>query len=149
MFCDSQKCKQRRHSFAKDLDREPSLPATAAAAAIGIITWNDQLVRNIYNQRGFTVLGTDLGSPTGAEAHSAPEMKAELTCISEEGLADMDLPDNILEDFDYIGDCITSCNKVCSWVVLKLIWVFAISISLTLLIHFVFKGGELLDVERI
>lgn len=24
----------------------------------------------------------------------------------------MDLPDNILDDLDYIGDCITSCNKV-------------------------------------
>lgn len=38
--------------------------------------------------------------------------KPELTCISEEGIADMDLPDNIFDDFDYIGDCITSCNKV-------------------------------------
>lgn len=38
--------------------------------------------------------------------------KPELTCISEEGIADMDLPDNLFEDFDYIGDCITSCNKV-------------------------------------
>lgn len=59
-----------------------------------------------------TVLSGEMGSPTGGEAHSAPEMKAELTCISEEGLADMDLPDNLLEDLDYIGDCITSCNKV-------------------------------------
>lgn len=38
--------------------------------------------------------------------------KPELTCISEEGIADMDLPDNLFDDFDYIGDCITSCNKV-------------------------------------
>lgn len=38
--------------------------------------------------------------------------KPELTCISEEGIADMDLPDNVFDDFDYIGDCITSCNKV-------------------------------------
>lgn len=38
--------------------------------------------------------------------------KPELTCISEEGIADMDLPDNLLDDLDYIGDCITSCNKV-------------------------------------
>ncbi|PNF30630.1 hypothetical protein B7P43_G06121 [Cryptotermes secundus] len=37
--------------------------------------------------------------------------KPELTCISEEGIADMDLPDNLLDDLDYIGDCITSCNK--------------------------------------
>lgn len=38
--------------------------------------------------------------------------KPELTCISEEGIADMDLPDNVFDDFNYIGDCITSRNKV-------------------------------------
>lgn len=37
--------------------------------------------------------------------------KPELTCISEEGIADMDLPDNILDELDYL-DNITSCNKV-------------------------------------
>lgn len=41
-----------------------------------------------------------------------PRVKPELTCISEEGIADMDLPDNVLDDFEYLGDCITSCNKV-------------------------------------
>lgn len=45
--------------------------------------------------------------------------KPELTCISEEGIADMDLPDNLLEDFDYIGDCITSCNKVENYLMLS------------------------------
>lgn len=39
-----------------------------------------------------------------------PGEKPELTCISEEGIADMDLPDDILDELDYIG--ITSCNKV-------------------------------------
>lgn len=34
--------------------------------------------------------------------------KPELTCISEEGIADMDLPDNVVSDYPYI----TSCNKV-------------------------------------
>lgn len=48
----------------------------------------------------------------------APE-KPELTCISEEGIADMDLPDNMLEDLDYIGDCITSCNKVENYLMLS------------------------------
>lgn len=44
--------------------------------------------------------------------------KPELTCISEEGIADMDLPDNLLDDFDFNNDddndeeIITSCNKV-------------------------------------
>ena len=38
--------------------------------------------------------------------------KPELTLYSEEGIADMDLPDNILfDDIDYL-DNITSCNKV-------------------------------------
>lgn len=45
--------------------------------------------------------------------------KPELTCISEEGIADMDLPDNILDDIDYIGDCITSCNKVENYLMLS------------------------------
>ncbi|CAB0002653.1 unnamed protein product [Nesidiocoris tenuis] len=45
--------------------------------------------------------------------------KPELTCISEEGIADMDLPDNILDDLDYIGDCITSCNKVENYLMLS------------------------------
>ena len=39
-------------------------------------------------------------------------IKPELTCISEEGIADMDLPDHLLEELDYLGDCITSCDKV-------------------------------------
>ncbi|KAK7605252.1 hypothetical protein V9T40_007110 [Parthenolecanium corni] len=51
-------------------------------------------------------------------ANSHPE-KPELTCISEEGIADMDLPDNLLDDLDYIGDCITSCNKVENYLMLS------------------------------
>ncbi|XP_076048483.1 monocarboxylate transporter 10-like isoform X2 [Oratosquilla oratoria] len=39
-------------------------------------------------------------------------IKPELTCISEEGIADMDIPDHILEELEYLGDCITSCDKV-------------------------------------
>lgn len=31
----------------------------------------------------------------------------------------MDLPDNMLEDLDYIGDCITSCNKVENYLMLS------------------------------
>ncbi|XP_066984132.1 monocarboxylate transporter 10-like isoform X2 [Macrobrachium rosenbergii] len=40
-----------------------------------------------------------------------PRSKPELTCISEEGIADMDLPDHLFE-LEYLGDCITSCDKV-------------------------------------
>lgn len=31
----------------------------------------------------------------------------------------MDLPDNILDDIEYIGDCITSCNKVENYLMLS------------------------------
>lgn len=31
----------------------------------------------------------------------------------------MDLPDNLLEDLDYIGECITSCNKVENYLMLS------------------------------
>ncbi|CAL8110048.1 unnamed protein product [Orchesella dallaii] len=41
-------------------------------------------------------------------------LSKELTCISEEGLADMDFQDIYFEDWaEFLGgDCITSCNKV-------------------------------------
>ncbi|KAL1131236.1 hypothetical protein AAG570_010854 [Ranatra chinensis] len=54
-----------------------------------------------------------------AAASAQPADKPELTCISEEGIADMDLPDNLLDDLDYIGDCITSCNKVENYLMLS------------------------------
>lgn len=47
----------------------------------------------------------------GIPLNSAAD-KPELTCISEEGIADMDLHNNLFNDFDYLGDSITSCNKV-------------------------------------
>lgn len=60
------------------------------------------------------VLGAELAGPQPNDGldNIANGDKPELTCISEEGIADMDLPDNLLDDLDYIGDCITSCNKV-------------------------------------
>jgi len=62
--------------------------------------------------------------------------KPELTCISEEGIADMDLPDNLLDDLDYIGDCITSCNKVKKMqiIFLNLLQIFTIICNLHFLI---------------
>lgn len=31
----------------------------------------------------------------------------------------MDLPDNLFEDLEYVGDCITSCNKVENYLMLS------------------------------
>ncbi|CAL8110037.1 unnamed protein product [Orchesella dallaii] len=40
-------------------------------------------------------------------------MIKELTCISEEGLADVDFQDIYFDEWaEYLGECITSCNKV-------------------------------------
>lgn len=54
-----------------------------------------------------------LGSPP-------PNIPPELTCISEEGGLDLDLdleiPEHLLDDLDCGGDCITSCNKVKSYI---------------------------------
>merc|ERR1719369_221370 len=44
--------------------------------------------------------------------------KPELTCLSEEGIADMDLPDNLLDELEYL-DNITSCNKVENYLMLS------------------------------
>nr|XP_053641861.1 monocarboxylate transporter 12-like [Cherax quadricarinatus] len=54
-------------------------------------------------------------------AYDAPEQrnKPELTCISEEGIADMDIPDHLLDDLEYLGDCITSCDKVENYLMLS------------------------------
>ena len=37
--------------------------------------------------------------------------KPELTCISEEGIADMEIADNLLDELEILEN-ITSCNKV-------------------------------------
>lgn len=66
------------------------------------------------------ILGTDLLIPKLSDDHIEEcADKPELTCISEEGIADMDLPDNLLDDLDYAGECISSCNKVEKYLVLS------------------------------
>ena len=44
--------------------------------------------------------------------------KPELTCISEEGIADMELPDNLLAELEILEN-ITSCNKVENYLMLS------------------------------
>nr|XP_034172966.1 uncharacterized protein LOC117600955 isoform X3 [Osmia lignaria] len=101
-LCVSDSCPQRRKlSFSQEPENDGPHVAAAGAAAAAL------------------VLGTEI-SPTPGEMMDALQPdKPELTCISEEGIADMDLPDNMLEDLDYIGDCITSCNKVENYLMLS------------------------------
>lgn len=87
----------RKLSFDNDHDNEPALQGTAA------LILGTEILPHIND-----VL---LNAVNGLE-------KPELTCISEEGIADMDLPDNLLDDFDFNNvddnddEVITSCNKV-------------------------------------
>lgn len=100
-LCVSETCPQRRKlSFSQEPDNEP-----------GIITGNTAMM-----------IGPELLIPQLSDGVAEPVNgldKPELTCISEEGIADMDLPDNLLDDLDYVGDCITSCNKVENYLMLS------------------------------
>ncbi|KYM85519.1 Monocarboxylate transporter 8 [Atta colombica] len=103
-ICSSDSCPQRRRlSFSQ----EPKNEGTHAAAGAAGTT------------AAALILGTDIAPAQGEGIDALGIDKPELTCISEEGIADMDLPDNLLEDFDYIGDCITSCNKVENYLMLS------------------------------
>ncbi|KAL6447536.1 hypothetical protein ACFW04_000030 [Cataglyphis niger] len=103
--CASDNCPQRRKpSFSQEPENEG--PHVAAAGAAGATA-------------AAVVLGADIVPVQGEVVDVLGTNKPELTCISEEGIADMDLPDNLLEDLDYIGDCITSCNKVENYLMLS------------------------------
>ncbi|XP_070167308.1 uncharacterized protein [Polyergus mexicanus] len=103
--CASDNCPQRRKpSFSQEPENEG--PHVAAAGAAGATA-------------AAVVLGADFVPIQGEAIDVLGANKPELTCISEEGIADMDLPDNLLEDLDYIGDCITSCNKVENYLMLS------------------------------
>lgn len=92
-LCIANDCPQnKRLSFSQEPDHDPAFPGAN-------IIFNSEI---LIHQ-----LSDDVN-----EQMNVKDIKPELTCISEEGIADMDLPDNLFQDFDYIGDCITSCNKV-------------------------------------
>ncbi|XP_076244984.1 uncharacterized protein LOC143185682 [Calliopsis andreniformis] len=101
-LCISDTCPQRRKlSFSQEPENDGPHVAAAGAAAAAL------------------VLGAEIAPTPGEMIDALAPEKPELTCISEEGIADMDLPDNVLEDLDYIGDCITSCNKVENYLMLS------------------------------
>ncbi|KAH1029107.1 hypothetical protein HUJ05_002406 [Dendroctonus ponderosae] len=101
-LCMNDACPQsRKLSFSQEPDNDQPLAGAATAY----------------------ILGAELGTPHSGALISDNVLvsadKGELTCISEEGIADMDLPDDLLDDLDYIGDCITSCNKVENYLMLS------------------------------
>ncbi|XP_076252050.1 monocarboxylate transporter 12-like isoform X5 [Rhynchophorus ferrugineus] len=102
-FCVHSNCSQgRRISFGQEPDNDQMVSPSVTAAAV--------------------ILGSDIVQNNSAgiiDNLTVSGEKGDLTCISEEGIADMDLPDNLLDDLDYIGDCITSCNKVENYLMLS------------------------------
>jgi hypothetical protein len=102
-MCVSEACPQRRKlSFSQEPDNEPGNLSANAAIVFG----SDLLIQPITD----IPMGISNGQVLGLE-------KPELTCISEEGIADMDMPDNLLNDFNDGMECITSSNRVSVWVV--------------------------------
>ncbi|XP_071445390.1 monocarboxylate transporter 2-like [Hetaerina americana] len=127
---------RRRLSFTeddlddlRDLEELEELEAAAAARAALLTSQRSFALLDAATAAAVAAGGGSGGSGglgltgelTGAGVLVGSELKGgpELTCISEEGIADMDLPDNLLDDLDYIGDCITSCNKVENYLMLS------------------------------
>lgn len=102
----------RKLSFSQEPDNEPVASFGNGNCALLL---NSDLIANQISEEMLaepSANGAVASATVTAAAAAVAIEKPELTCISEEGIADMDLPDNIFDDFDIIGDCITSCNKV-------------------------------------
>lgn len=113
--------KNRKLSFSNEPDNDAPgyvFAASHSASGVGAVANGTSSGGPSVLRDNAELLLTNLGDDQLVENGTATLLvvggadKAELTCISEEGIADMDLPDNLFDDFDYIGDCITSCNKV-------------------------------------
>ncbi|XP_022166266.1 monocarboxylate transporter 10 isoform X2 [Myzus persicae] len=113
-LCVSDSCPQRRRlSFTVEPEEVVVMEPPLNMQGVGLIGGAAGL--------GLMMGGGGSGGSggSGGGGGGGPNDKPELTCISEEGIADMDLPDNLLDDLDYIGDCITSCNKVENYLMLS------------------------------
>ena len=112
-LCVSESCPQRRRlSFSQEPENNDPGGGGGGAQA-------PPLVAITPDPAAGPPLSAELIVGAGNLLIAGPADKPELTCISEEGIADMDLPDNLLDDLDYIGDCITSCNKVENYLMLS------------------------------
>ena len=77
----------------------------------------------------------------------AKKSEKELTHFSEEGIADMDIPDHLLEELDFL-DNITSCDKVENIIIIIIIIIPKIKSPYSLSSHND-PGGELPDAQRV
>lgn len=108
-LCKLKECPElRKLSFTQEPDNEPARNFNVGNLLLTSDVLGNQINGEFVIEPNAAVSGANVIVSLDPIAADKPE----LTCISEEGIADMDLPDNIFDDFDYIGDCITSCNKV-------------------------------------
>lgn len=113
-LCTSETCPQRRKlSFTQEPENEPGLIMNGTTTTLVIGS-------DLFIPQATSTADIKLMMETKSAGAGAIE-KPELTCISEEGIADMDLPDmDLLDELDdYVGDCITSCNKVENYLMLS------------------------------
>lgn len=110
-LCTSETCPQRRKlSFSQEPDNgEPGPVLNGHTLMIGSELFIPQATEKLLDPASAAA-----GAPGAMNGLEKPE----LTCISEE-IADMDIPDNLLDELDYVGDCITSCNKVENYLMLS------------------------------
>lgn len=105
-LCKLKDCPQHRKlSFTQEPDIEP-----VKNINVGTLLLHSDVLGNQISEE-FVMDPLENGNiiiPLDAAAND----KAELTCISEEGIADMDFPDNAFDDICFAGDHITSCAKV-------------------------------------
>ena len=74
----------------------------------------------------------------------AKKSEKELTHFSEEGIADMDIPDHLLEELDFL-DNITSCDKVENIIIIIIIIIPNIIFIITIVIIInIFSAPELM-----
>lgn len=110
-LCKLKDCPQHRKlSFTQEPDNEP-----VQNINMGTLLLHSDILGNQISEE-FVIEPIVNGSiviPLDGAAGAVD--KPELTCISEEGIADMDFPENAFDDFDYHGEHITSCDKVGSF----------------------------------
>lgn len=96
----------RKLSFSQEADHEPTnnfgmATMLAHTEALPIPTCEETEIMPSVN--GSAIVAT--------ESQLVIDNKPELTCISEEGIVDMDLPDNAIGEYSYVN-CIAPVNKV-------------------------------------
>ena len=108
-------CVLSRHQQVSRADSE----RPASESVIGCDRESSTAERRLSFPAEDEVLGGFLGPGDSLEdLEFLKKSEKELTHFSEEGIADMDIPDHLLEELDFL-DNITSCDKVENYLMLS------------------------------